>query len=107
MGLAGFITALAASALSLVISFIPVQFTNILLSLFLVFLSIMCRVIPTRTSLKACLASCAVLTFIFRFSYMTLIGKLLYAVLMIAVVVGAVLMHMGTNQYIVKGGEKE
>ena len=40
MGIAGFIAALAGSVLSLIISFIPVQFTNILLALFLVFLTV-------------------------------------------------------------------
>ena len=55
MGTAGFVTALAASLLSLAISFIPVQFVNILMTLFLVFMTVMCRLLPERSSLKGCL----------------------------------------------------
>ena len=58
MGIAGFITALAASAISLIISFIPVQLNNILAALFLVILSVMCYMMPQRTSLKGCLIGC-------------------------------------------------
>lgn len=105
MGTAGFVTALAASLLSLVISFIPVQFVNILMTLFLVFMTVMCRLLPERSNLKGCLVGCAVLTIVFRFTYMTTLGKLLYIVLMLAVIVGAVLMQKDINSRFT-GGKK-
>lgn len=106
MGIAGFIAALAGSVLSLIISFIPVQFTNILLALFLVFLTVMCRMMPHRASIKGCLIGCAILTLVFRFMYMTTIGIILYGICMIAVIAGAVLMNIAGNSHATVGGEK-
>lgn len=106
MGIAGFITALAGSVLSLILSFIPVQFTNILLALFLVFLTIMCRMMPSRTSLKGCLIGCAILTFLFRFTNMTVVGMILYFITLAIVVAGAVLMHISNESHPTYGGEK-
>lgn len=106
MGIAGFIAALAGSVLSLIISFIPVQFTNILLALFLVFLTVMCRMMPHRASIKGCLIGCAILTLVFRFMYMTTIGIILYGICMIAVIAGVVLMNIAGNSHATVGGEK-
>lgn len=105
MGTAGFITALVASILSLIISFFPVQFTNILLTLFLVFLCIMSRFMIERASIRGCLIGCAVLTLVFRFMYMTTLGKILYTILMLAVIAGAVLMQTGLSSR-TRGGDK-
>ena len=106
MGIAGFITALAGSVLSLIISFIPVQFTNILLALFLVFLTVMCRMMPSRASIKACLIGCAILTFLFRFTHMTVVGMILYFITLALVIAGVVLMYIGNESHQTYGGEK-
>lgn len=106
MGIAGFITALAGSVLSLIISFIPVQFTNILLALFLVFLTVMCRMMPSRASIKACLIGCAILTFLFRFTHMTVVGMILYFITLALVITGALLMYIGNESHQTYGGEK-
>lgn len=106
MGIAGFVTALAGSVLSLILSFVPVQITNILLSLFLVFLSAMCYVMPQRASIKGCQVGCAVLMLLFRFMYMTTIGMILYGICIIAVIAGAVLMNIAGNSPVANGGKK-
>lgn len=97
MGIAGFITALAGSVISLIISFLPVQLNNILAALVLAALSIMCFVMPQRTSLKGCLIGCTILFLVFRFAYMTLVGRILYIVLAAAIIVGCVLMHKASQ----------
>lgn len=97
MGIAGFITALAASVISLIISFIPVQLNNILAALFLAALSFLCYRQPQRTSLKACLVGCTILFLVFRFAGMTTLGRVLYIILGILVIAGAVLMHKGSQ----------
>lgn len=104
MGIAGFITALAASAISLIISFIPVQLNNILAALFLVILSVMCYMMPQRTSLKGCLIGCSILFVVFRFVYMSLIGRVLYLILAAAIIAGAIMMNTG-NQNTTTGGK--
>ena len=104
MGIAGFITALAASAISLIISFIPVQLNNILAALFLVILSVMCYMMPQRTSLKGCLIGCSILFVVFRFVYMSLIGRVLYIILAAAIIAGAIMMNTG-NQNTTTGGK--
>ena len=106
MGIAGFITALAASVISLIISFLPVQLNNILAALLLVALSIICHIMPQRTSLKGCLIGCTILFLVFRFAYMTLVGRILYIVLGLAIIAGAVLMYKG-SQLTTQGGRTE
>lgn len=97
MGIVGFILAVAASAISCIVSFIPIQLNNILIGLFLVFLSVMCYRMPERNSLKLCLAGSALLFIFFRFIRMTTIGKIIYIILTLAVIAGAVLMYIGNE----------
>lgn len=97
MRIIGFILAVAASAISCIVSFIPIQLNNILIGLFLVFLSVMCYRMPERHSLKLCLAGSSVLFVILRFIYMSTLGKIIYIILALAVIAGAALMYIGSE----------